>query len=71
MHEITSKHFLVAPKERREEVFEMKGKLKQYDQIKQQTMFVNKRARQLSGGWKLGITGVDTIENPASEIYKN
>jgi len=28
MHEITSKHFLVAPKERREEVFEMKGKLK-------------------------------------------
>jgi len=34
-------------------------------------MFVNKRARQLSGGWKLGITGVDTIENPASEIYKN
>lgn len=33
-------------------------------------MFVNKRARQLSGGWKLGITGIDTIENPASEIYK-
>ena len=35
MHEISKKHFLLAPKERREEVFEMKGKIKEYEQIKQ------------------------------------
>lgn len=41
----------------------MKGKITQYEHLKQQCMFANKRARQLTGGWKLGITGIDNIEN--------
>ena len=69
MHEQPNKHFLVVPKHRREEVFEMQGKLKQYGLIKAQSMFTNKWARQLNNGWRLGITGIDDIENQTSNLY--
>ena len=32
-------------------------------------MFVTKRARQVTNGWRLGITGIDNVENQMSLFY--
>ena len=32
-------------------------------------MFVNKRNRQLRNGWRHGILGVDTIDDPQTKYY--
>ena len=47
----------------------MNSKMKQYNLIKQQCMFINKRAWQLTGGWKQGIVGVDDVETANTEIF--
>ncbi|CAI2373847.1 unnamed protein product [Moneuplotes crassus] len=49
------KNFLMTPKDRRNEVKEMKEKLSQYIDLKQQAMFVNKRNRQLKYGYRDNI----------------
>ncbi|CAI2374110.1 unnamed protein product [Moneuplotes crassus] len=48
-------NFLMSPKERRKEVKEMKEKLSQYLNLKEQAMFVNKRNRQLKYGYRDNI----------------
>ena len=50
-------------------MMELKNELDKYSQIKQRTMFVNKRNRQLRNGWRHGILGVDTIDDPQTKYY--
>ena len=47
-----------SPKERRDELREVKSKLEQYNAIKTHHNFFGKRDRVFKNGWKYGIVGV-------------
>jgi len=34
-------------------------------------MYATKRARQMNGGWRHGIIGIDNVENSNSFVYKD
>lgn len=67
--ESMDKHFLMIPKNRREEVLNLKSDMQDYNQIKNQCMLVNKRDRQLKGGWRNGVIGIESPEDPDTQIY--
>jgi hypothetical protein len=50
---------LKSPKERRQELEEIKQRLSSYNETKQKQMFIGKRERLIKGGWRHGIVGVE------------
>ena len=50
------------PKQRRDEVFNLKKRLASYSKVKEKCMFLSKRDRQIRNGWRDGILGVSDVE---------
>ena len=59
------------PRERREELKDIKTKLQEFNQLKTQQIFFGKRDRIIKAGWRHGVFGVDDADsNQASVFYK-
>ena len=59
------------PRERREELKDIKTKLQEFNQLKTQQIFFGKRDRIIKAGWRHGVFGVDdAASNQASVFYK-
>lgn len=63
---------LRSPKEKREELLEIKDKLEKFNGMKTQQMFFGKRDRIFKGGWRHGILGVEDADQlvESSVFYK-
>lgn len=60
---------LKTPKERREELAEIKQKLETYNSIKTQHKFFGQRDRVFKGGWRHGIMGVEDADAHNSSVF--
>ena len=55
---------LKPPSESRKEVAEIKAQLDAYKSFKEEQMFLGKRQRVISQGWRHGVTGIDDADSP-------
>ncbi|CDW71374.1 UNKNOWN [Stylonychia lemnae] len=63
---------LRSPKQRRDELQQIKQNLEIYSEFKQQQMFVGKRERLLKNGWRHGIVGVEnsgTVGDQSQSVF--
>jgi len=59
------------PKSRREEIVEMKDAIARLAETKSQKLFIKKRNRVITNGWRDGILGVEVPGDPNSHFYSN
>lgn len=59
-----------SPKKHLYEMTELKKSLNESQKLKSENNFLSKRNRLLKNNWKHGIVGVDNVDNPRNEIYK-
>jgi hypothetical protein len=60
------------PRERRQELNDIKTKLHEFNQLKTQQIFFGKRDRIIKAGWRHGVFGVDDADsNQTSVFYKD
>jgi hypothetical protein len=60
---------LRSPRERREELMDIKHKLEAYNAIKTQHKFFGKRDRLFKGGWRHGIVGVEDSDSHNKSVF--
>ena len=57
------------PSKRRKDAQALKKQIDDYQKIKKQCMFVNKRDWLLHGNWRNGIVGIDDPEKEGTKIF--
>ena len=57
------------PSEARAEVATIKESLQAYKSMKEDSMFLGKRNRIISHGWRHGITGQDDADSPQAQMF--
>lgn len=60
---------LRSPKEKRDELMDIKHKLEAYNSMKTQHKFFGKRDRLFKGGWRHGIFGVEDADAHNSSVF--
>ena len=60
---------LVDPKVRRHEIKLIREKLDEYNQFKGQQVMLGHRDRQIRGGWRHGITGIDNADSEYTSVF--
>jgi len=62
-------NFLSSPKHKREEIREIRRKLDEYSQFKENGIYLGKRERTIKGGWRHGITGIDNADSEHTSVF--
>jgi hypothetical protein len=58
------------PQQRFEEYDSLRKSMKEYQNLKNEKQFLNKRDRLFKNTWKHGIVGVENPDYPKSDVYK-
>lgn len=45
--------------------------MRKFKETKEQQMFINKRDRIIRNGWRHGILGVESPDDPGTDIFKD
>lgn len=57
------------PKAKRDEIFNMRRRLDEYNKFKQNHILMGRRERTIKGGWRHGITGIDNADSENTSVF--
>jgi hypothetical protein len=57
------------PKTKRDEIFNMRRRLDEYNKFKQNHILMGRRERTIKGGWRHGIVGIDNADSENTSVF--
>ena len=69
MNDLSPQSALITPKSRRQEILDIKNKLADYAQFKNEHKEIVRRDRIFKTAWRHGILGIDNADSAQSSVF--